>query len=855
MLDRTADDMARSTPYEPPDAVERLAAALPGRLRDALPAVIRTGSPWPVRVDVLLDEGLTEDDVESWARAVSVLGSGGDALDLAVRAGRVVGVRGRAGDRVNHGRLDPRERYAWPAGGDPAHRLTRPLVREGGRLVETTWDDAMDRLVRRSRDLLAEPGGWGRFGFHTGGRLLLEEHYTLAVIGKAGIGTPHMDGDTRWDGAAASAALVAGFGCDGQPGSFADVDHCDAIALWGHDVPAAHAVLWEHVLDRRRGASPPALVAVGAAGTPVAREADVHLAVRPGTNVALMNGLLHELIAGNRYDPAYVAAHTTGFDRLWRVVEAYPAKRAAEICAVPASLIERAAEVIGGSARLVSAVGPGFHASNQATAAACQVDNVHLLLGMLGRPGAGILQMSGLPSGRNALETGAAGDLPGLRNWANPRHVRELADLWNADARVIPHWGPSTHATQIFRYAEEGSIGLLWISASDPVTREPALARVLRRPELFVVVQDVHLTPTARLADVVLPAAAWGERTGTVTAADRTVHLCEKAVDPPGEARSDLEILLDYARRMGFRDRDGGPLMRWEDPESAFEAWKACSRGRPCDYTGITYDRLRAGGVPWPCAPSSSHGTERLYAGGRFPTAPEHCQSYGHDLATGAELGAELYHAGSPAGRGVLQAADFEPSPEVTDEEFPLELTVRRIPPSDGPEEAEEKPVLEVHPADAALLGLRDGDPAVAASPLGRIEARARLTGTRPGAVVLSLGSGVPAEVALAVREMTTTGWDPVSRTPLRTSAAVRLSGTGAEPAAVENGEGGEGREGREGLRSAASRFTRVLPAGGTAVGTAGAAAEDGAVPGALDPGVPAAAGGSIEAVERFEGV
>ena len=169
-----------------------------------------------------------------------------------------------------------------------------------------------------------------------------------------------------------------------------------------------------------------------------------------------------------------------------------------------------------------------------------------------------------------------------MRNWDNPAHIRELAELWNVDAMTIPHWAPPTHAMQIFRYAEQGSIELLWITATNPAVSLPDLGRIRRilgREDLFVVVQDLFLTETAQFADVVLPRATWGEKTGTFTNADRTVHLSEKAVEPPGEARADLDIFLDYARRMDFRDRDGEPLIKWDDPESAFEAWKACSRG------------------------------------------------------------------------------------------------------------------------------------------------------------------------------------------------------------------------------------------------------------------------------------
>jgi anaerobic selenocysteine-containing dehydrogenase len=602
-------------------------AARADRIRD--PWGARTaygrGEQWPARVDVCLAAGVSDADVERWVQSASVLHSNGDALDIAVKDGRIVGVRGRADDRVNLGRLDLKDLYGWQAIG-AADRLRSPLVRDGDRLVETDWDTAMGRIVDRSRRLLASPGGWGRHGFYTSGQLFLEEYYTLAVIGKAGIGTPHMDGNTRLCTATAAAALKASFGTDGQPGSYTDVDHCDALALWGHNVAETQPVLWMRMLDRRAGSDPPALLVVDPRPTVPAREADVHLAVRSGTNLALMNGIVHLLLARGWVDEDYVQAHTLGLDDLSQVTAGYPPDRVAEICDVPAKLVEGAAEVVGTCDRLLSTVLQGFYQANQATAAACQVNNVHLLRGMIGRPGAGVLQMNGQPTAQNTRETGADGDLPGMRNWDNREHVRQLATLWRVDESTIPHWAPPTAALQIFRYAEQGTIELLWISGTNPAVSLPDLQRVRRilaQEGLFVVVQDLYLTETARLADVVLPAAAWGEKTGTFTNADRTVHISERAVDPPGAARSDLDIFLDYARRMGFRDRDGAPLIGWSDPESAFEAWKACSRGRPCDYTGITYTRLRGGsGIQWPCREGDDAGAERLYGDGCFNTDP-----------------------------------------------------------------------------------------------------------------------------------------------------------------------------------------------------------------------------------------
>jgi ferredoxin-nitrate reductase len=697
-------------------------------------------------------------------------------------------VRGREDDRVNRGRLDPKDLFGWQAN-NSADRLTRPLVRRGGCLVETDWEEAMGAIVDRSRALLAEPGGWGRIGFYTSGQLFLEEYYTLAVIGKAGIGTPHMDGNTRLCTATAAAALKASFGTDGQQGSYADVDRCDALLLWGHNVAETQAVLWMRMLDRRRGADPPRMVAVDPRPTPVAREADVHLAPKVGTNLALVNGLQRELIAHGWVDEAYVNAHTLGFEELRAAVDPYTVERTAKICELAQKDVREAARIVGTSERVLSTVLQGVYQSNQATATACGVNNLHLLRGMLGRPGAGVLQMNGQPTAQNTRETGADGDLPGMRNWNNAAHVRELAELWNVDLRLIPHWAPPTHAMQIWRYAEQGSIELLWISATNPAVSLPDLGRIrsiLERDQLFVVVQDLFLTETAELADVVLPAATWAEKTGTFTNADRTVHLSEQAVEPPGEARADLAIFLDYARRMDFRDRDGRPLIKWSDPETAFEAWKACSRGRPCDYSHLSYDRLRVeGGIQW--------GGERLYGDGVFNTETSYTETYGEDLLTGAAVTEEEHRALRPDGRAILHGLAYAPPPEPAGGEHPLLLTTGRTvyqfhtrsktgraPELDA---AAPEAWVELHPEDAGRLGVGDGDPVRLRSPRGTIEAPARLVPIRRGTVFVPFhyGSRIgDREPSRAANELTATAWDPVSKQPMFKLTAVAASRAGS---------------------------------------------------------------------------
>ncbi|MFE5731477.1 molybdopterin oxidoreductase family protein [Streptomyces sp. NPDC056528] len=761
--------------------------------------------PWPVRVDTHLAEGVEPGAVQRWVQAASILHSDGDAMDIAVVDGRMVGVRGRAVDRVNRGRLGPKDLFGWQANASP-DRLTRPLVREGGRLVETDWDTAMDRVVSRSRELLDERGP-GSLGFYTSGQLFLEEYYTLAVLARAGIGTNHLDGNTRLCTSTAAEALKESFGCDGQPGSYDDIDHADVIALFGHNIAETQPVQWMRVLDRLEGTDPPRLLCVDPRPTPVARRATVHLAPRIGTNVALLNALLHEVIRTDRVDHAYVRAHTVGFEELAaRVADCTP-EWAAGVCDVPAARIAEAAELLGTADRLLSTVLQGVYQSHQATAAAVQVNNLHLIRGMLGRPGAGVLQMNGQPTAQNTRECGANGDLPGFRNWQNDAHVEDLAKVWNVEPSTIPHYAPPTHALQMFRYAEQGSIRMLWISGTNPAVSLPELARirsVLAQERLFVVVQDLFLTETARYADVVLPAATWGEKTGTFTNADRTVHLSEKAVEPPGGARPDLEIFLDYARRMDFRDKDGGPLITWHDPESAFEAWKRCSAGRPCDYTGLSYGMLRGGsGIQWPVNEQAPEGTARLYADGITWAHPDVCENYGKDLVTGAADGAVEYRSLNPDGKAVIKAAAHLPPHEGPSEEYPFQLTTgrtvyqfhTRTKTGRAPQLNAAAPDVwvEASAQDAARTGLREGDLVEVRTPRGALRGRLRVTGLRPGVLFVPFHYGYwdtpagdgpgPGAPGRAANETTITDWDPASKQPMFKTAAASLT-------LVERGDG-----------------------------------------------------------------
>jgi anaerobic selenocysteine-containing dehydrogenase len=438
----------------------------------------------------------------------------------------------------------------------------------------------------------------------------------------------------------------------------------------------------------------------------------------------------------------------------------------------------------------------GFYQSHQSTAAAVQVNNIHILRGMLGRPGCGVLQMNGQPTAQNTRECGADGDLPAFRNWSNDEHVKDLARVWNIDPMQIPHYTAPTHLMQIMRYVEDGSIRFLYVSCTNPAVSLPELRRIrsiLSQERLFLVVQDIFLSETAQLADVVLPAATWGEKTGTFTNADRTVHLSEKAVHPPGEARPDLDIFVDYAHRLGLKDKDGAPLVKWSTPQGAFDAWKECTRGRPCDYTGLSYDKLRGGsGIQWPCNDDHPNGTERIYVDGQFWSAPDYCESYGRDMVTGAPVEPQEYKALNPDGKAVLKAAEYLPPHEVISQGHPFQLitgrtlyhfhTRTKTGRSPQLQAAAPEVWVEMSASDATDRGWHEGDVLRITTPRGEVTAKLRVSGIRRGVLFLPFhygywdqpGGHQPDGHGRAANELTMTDWDAASKQPLFKTAAAQ---------------------------------------------------------------------------------
>jgi anaerobic selenocysteine-containing dehydrogenase len=755
---------------------------------------------WTPRVDQNFAE-----PVDRWVQSCCVLCTNGCGLDIAVKDNQIVGVRGRADDPISRGRLGPKGLHSWAAN-NSQDRLRTPLIRDGakgaGKYREASWDEAIGLIVDRCKEVV-ERYTSGAIGFYNTGQLFLEDYYTLSVIAHAGLGTNHIDGNTRLCTATASMALRETFGSDGQPSTIEDYDTADCIVHFGHNIAETQTVSWMRILDRRRGPNPPQLIVVDPRETPTAKEADLHLRPRIGTNVALLNGLLHLVIRNDQIDRRFIEEHTVGFDKLAFRVSGYTPEYVQSITGVPSDQLAEAAQTLGEAERLLCTVLQGVYQSNQATAAACQVNNLVLIRGMIGRSGCGVIQSNGQPTAQNARETGCDGEWPGFRNWQNDRHMEDLARIWNVDVLKIPHWGPKTHAMKLFHLAELGVLKLLWIIGTNPAVSLPELHKVrrtLRQETPFTIVQDAFMTETARLADIVLPAAIWGEKTGAFTNMDRTVHISHKAVEPPGLARADMDIFLDFARRMDFRDKDGQPLIKWKTPEECFEAWKVCSKDTPCDYSGISYQMLNErSGVRWPCNEQSPEGKRHLYAELNFPTGHDVCGDFGHDIETGGHVLPEKYRASDPQGKAWLKPADYFPPEEQPDDDYPFWLSTGRVVyhfhtrtktmRSAELNAAAPDAFIEVNPSDAERLGVVDGDILQATSRRGTVKAAVRIGGVLPGHLFMpfhygywdQLGAGgfQPDGEPRAANELTVTAWDPVSKQPQFKFAAVQAAKAG----------------------------------------------------------------------------
>lgn len=737
------------------------------------------------RTDTQLAPGAVPDH---WVRSACLLCSNGCGLDIAVQQGRIVGVRGVPEHPVNFGHLGPKGRHAWVANHSP-RRGTVPMLRrqKGGPLEPVSWEEAMAFFIDRMRQAWRQ--GHGNLACYNSGQLTIEELYTLGKLWRGGLQSANIDGNTRLCTATSATGLMANFGADGPVASYVDIDEADLLCLYGHNVAEVQTVLWERMLSarQRRGGR---ILVVDPRKTPTVRQgADLHLQLRPGTNVALMNGIIHLLIERGWVDQAFIAQHTVGFAELQQLARDYPPERVAAICGIPQVDLETAAQWIGTTPRFVSTVLQGFYQSVEATGASSLVNTVHLLRGAIGKPGAGPLLMAGQPSAMCNREAGAGGSYPAYRNPHNEAQMRDLCTLWNLDYAHFRHELPRD-ILSMMEAAERGEIEFMWVVGTNPLVSLPDQNRTRRiLDKLFLVVQDPFVdAETVDLADLYLPASMWGEKTGCITNADRSVNLLKQAVLPPGQARSDFEIFVDVARRLDLQDRDGAPLIGFAEPRQAFDEWRRVSKGRPCDYSGMSYELIESmGAVRWPCNEQHPRGTERLYEDLRFWTGIDDCETYGANLLSGSPVTRHDYARIDPQGKAFLRPVPWRRQPNPPSPAYPFVLITGRVvyhfhtrtktARSEVLNAHVPQPYVEIHPDDAARLDIALGDRLEITSPQGRWEGVAMVVDTvRPGELFVPFHHGRGAQSA---NQHTWYARDPVSHQPQLKSSPVALARLG----------------------------------------------------------------------------
>ncbi|HLZ24146.1 MAG TPA: molybdopterin-dependent oxidoreductase, partial [Ktedonobacterales bacterium] len=566
---------------------------------------------------------------------------------LKVANEKVVGVEPRYDFPLNQGMLCPKGTTAYQTVNHP-DRLTHPMLRKRGKnspLERVSWDEALDFVARRFREIQAEYGN-DAVSVYSGSSMTNEKCYLMGKFARVALGTRHCDYNGRLCMSSATGANERSLGIDRAANPISDMLHADVIMLVGANVgecfPIVTSWLWK---ARDRGCK---LIVADPRQTPTARTADIFLPLRSGTDSALLNGMLNVVIREGMVDEDFIRARTNGWEATKELALQYPPERVAQVCGLKPETIVAAARLFGGakSAMIYTARGLEHQSKGVDNGVACV--NLALATGNMGRPGAGYMTLTGQGNGQGGREMGQkASQLPGEREIEDPEDREYICKVWGIEEKDLPHAGYP--ATLMIPAMERDEIRACFMICSNPMVSLPdqhTVERALRGLDLFVVT-DFFLSETAELADIVLPGSVWAEDEGTVTSLEGRVIKYNKAVDPPGEARVDWQIVCDLARRLGK-----GAYFNFHSTRDIFDELRLCTKGGMGDYWGITYEKIaEQNGVFWPCPTEDHPGTPRLYEQ-RF---------------------------GFPDGKARFHPIAYIPPAEEPDEEYPLVLTTGRV--------------------------------------------------------------------------------------------------------------------------------------------------------------------------------
>ena len=544
----------------------------------------------------------------------------------------------------------------------PEMRLSRSATRK-----RVSWNVSLDYLAEKFAQTI-EKYGPNSVAFYISGQLMTEDYYVFNKLAKGLIGTNNVDTNSRLCMSSAVAGYKVTLGADAPPACYEDIDHTDCLFIAGSNTAFAHPILFRRIEDAKAKNPNLKIIVVDPRKTDTAQAADLHLAILPGTDVALFNGLLHVMLWEGLLDMEYIRNHTNGFDALKDTVREYTPKMVADICGIKEADIMQAAKWFGKGPSL-SLYCMGLNQSIHGTDKNAALINLHLATGQIGKPGAGPFSLTGQPNAMGGREVGGMANLlSGHRDLANAAHRAEIAEIWGVDK--VPE-KPGKTAVEMFDALKTGEIKAIWIACTNPAHSMPDLNNVLaalENAELVVVQDAFNNTDTCQYADVLLPASTWGEKEGTVTNSERRITRVNPAIPPPAEAKHDWAIMVDFAQRLEKRLAKSAHLFDYTNTEQIFNEHRKTTRGRDCDITGLSYDLLeKQGPQQWPFTTSTLARLQH--------NAGEEGQSF-------ALNNARLYADGifqTHDGRAQFINAIYKGTADKTDARYPLHLLSGRL--------------------------------------------------------------------------------------------------------------------------------------------------------------------------------
>ncbi len=638
-------------------------------------------------------------------------------------------------------------------------RLMQPHVRpaRGKELRPMRWEDALGWTAARFREIIDRHGP-DAVAFYGSGQLDSEASYLAVKLFKGSIGTNNTDSNSRLCMASAVRGYQTSLGADGPPCCYADIDLSDCLVVWGSNMADAFPVTFNRVKAHLKANPGVELIVVDPRRTDTAKYATLYVPVAPGGDIPLMNAVGRLLLERGAVDHDFVAAHTEGFGVYRDFLLHADWEGLVSTAGVPEVTIRALADRVARSRALLTFYCQGLNQSTVGMWKNNSIINLHLLTGQIGKPGAGPFSLTGQPNAMGGRETGLlAQALPGYRFSKDPGHRAEVEAYWGRPAGTVSTT-PGLTAVEMSRALEAGRLKAIWIAATNPAVSLPDLhqvQRALSRAELIVVQDPYRPTETTQFADVLLPVAQWAEKTGTMTSSERLVSFSEQVVKPPGMALPDWQILARFGQAMGFSG------FQFEDSGAVWDEFIGLTAGRPCDMAGMTSERLRRERhLRWPC-PSVDHpGTERLYLDRKFST---------------------------PNGRARFHARPHRLPRETTDHEFPLVLTTGRLyahwhtltRTGKSPKLVRLEPsaFVEVHPDDAAEVGLAAGQWAELSSRRGLIRLPVKINpGLSRGVVFVPFHWGDQQGENMAANYLTNPAIGQIAKQPEFKYCAVRLA-------------------------------------------------------------------------------